>query len=392
MNGTRPLAIKHHSLTGRITLPLMYEAFRAVKKNRGAAGVDRVSIQMFENQLEQNLAALMRDLKGRTFRPQPARRTYIDKGGGKKRPLGIPCVRDRVAQEVLRRLLTPLYEPLFHDQSYGFRPGRSCHDALREVDRLHKAGYRFVLDADISGFFDNIPHDVIMRGLRNVVADGNILNLVEAFLKAGVMEDGVRYPTTVGTPQGGVLSPLLANIALNFLDWQLDEAGYRFVRYADDFVVLCRSKHRAEEARQFVEAAVTGLGLTLSPEKTVVTEFQRGFAFLGYEITHRARRMRAKSVEKFKARIRELTVRCHNLDARAVQRINAVIRGVARYFATGFSTVTRQFRDLDAWVRRRLRSMKLKRIWKSDNYQLHNRHLRRMGLIALSDFLEPSCG
>jgi RNA-directed DNA polymerase len=234
INGTRPLPIKHHSLTGRITLPLMYEAFKAVKKNRGAAGVDRVSIQRFESNLDQNLVALMRDLKGRTFRPQPARRTYIEKGGGKKRPLGIPCVRDRVAQEVLRRLLTPLFEPLFHDHSYGFRPGRSCHDALREVDRLHRLGYRFVLDADISGFFDNIPHQVIMQGLRNVVADGNILNLVEGFLTAGVMEDGIIYPTTVGTPQGGVLSPLLANIALNFLDWQLDAEGYTFVRYADD--------------------------------------------------------------------------------------------------------------------------------------------------------------
>lgn len=392
MNGTKPLPIKHHSLTGRITLPLMYEAFRAVKKNRGAAGVDRVSIAMFEANLEQNLVALMKDLKGRTFRPQPARRVYIDKGGGKKRPLGIPCVRDRVAQEVLRRLLVPLFEPLFHDRSYGFRPKRSCHDALREVRRLHREGYRFVLDADISGFFDNIPHEVIMQGLRNVVADGNILNLVQAFLTAGVMEEGVRYPTTVGTPQGGVLSPLLANIALNFLDWQLDEAGYVFVRYADDFVVLCRSKRQAQEARRFVETAVQELGLTLSPEKTVVTSFREGFDFLGFAITHRGCRMRAKSVEKFKDRIRELTVRSRNLDAQAIARINAVIRGVARYFATDFSTVTRQFTQLDAWVRRRLRSMKLKRIWKTDNWKLRNKHLRRMGLIALRDSLVSSHG
>lgn len=392
MNGIQPLPIKHHSLTGRITLELMLEAFHAVKKNRGAAGVDRQSIQMFEANLAQNLEALMRQLKGRTFCPQPARRTHIDKGGGKQRPLGIPCVRDRVAQEVLRRLLSPLFEELFHDQSYGFRPGRSCHDALRKVDELHKAGYRFVLDADISGFFDNIPHDVIMRGLRNVVADGNILNLVEAFLTAGVMEDGVTYPTTVGTPQGGVLSPLLANIALNFLDWQLDQAGYRFVRYADDFVVLCRSKRHAEEARRFVESAVSELGLTLSPEKTVVTSFKGGFDFLGFHITHRARRMRTKSVEKYKARIRELTVRSHNLDAQAVERINTVIRGVSRYFGPDFATVTKQFSKLDSWTRRRFRSMKLKRIWKSDNYKLLNKHLRRMGLISLSDHLGTTQG
>lgn len=389
MNGTSPLPIKHHSLTGRITFELMLEAFYAVRKNRGAAGVDRISLDMFEDNLGQNLLALMRDLKQGTFRPLPARRVYIDKGGGKKRPLGIPCVRDRVAQEVLRRLLNPLFEPLFHDQSYGFRPQRSCHDAVREVVRLHRAGYTHVLDADISGFFDNIPHTVILTGLRNVIADGNILTLIERFLKAGVMEDGVRYPTTVGTPQGGVLSPLLANIALNFLDWQMDEAGLRFVRYADDFVVLCRKARQAEEARRLVEGFVSGLGLTLSPEKTVVTRFRKGFTFLGFEITHRARRMRAKSVEKYKDRIRKLTTRSHNLDAERMDQINAVIRGVARYFATEFSNCHRQFRYLDAWTRMRLRCMKLKRKRVTDNYKLKNKHLRRLGLISLSEFLVP---
>src|SRR5437016_1033400 len=229
MNGTEPLKIKHHSLTGRITLRVMCDAFHAVRKNRGAAGVDRVSIEMFEANLEQNLERLMRELKAGTFQPLPARRKYIDKGGGKKRPLGIPSVRDRVAQEVLRRLLNPLFEPLFHDQSYGFRPHKSCHDALEKVAEFRRAGRRFVLDADIQGFFDNIPFDVILTGLRHVISDGNILDLVQRFLTAGVMEDGVIYPTTVGTPQGGVLSPLLANIALNFLDWKLHKAKLRFV-------------------------------------------------------------------------------------------------------------------------------------------------------------------
>ena len=393
-NGTKPLSIKYHSLTGRITLQVMYDAFRSVRKNRGAAGVDRQSIRMFEANLEQNLIALMKDLKTGTLQPYPARRTYIDKEPGKKRPLGIPCVRDRVAQEVLRRLLTPLFETLFHDQSYGFRPHRSCHDALRKVDELHKAGYSHVLDADIKGFFDNIPHDVIMTGLSNVVADGNILNLVERFLSAGVMEDGIKYPTTVGTPQGGVLSPLLANIALNFLDWQLHDAGFRFVRYADDFVVLCRTKHQAEEARTLVERAVTELGLTLSAEKTHVTKFLEGFAFLGFVRgtlwVHRARRRRPKSVEKYKNRIRELTIRSRNLDAEAVSRINAVIRGVARYFATTFSTVTKQFENLDYWTRKRLRCMKLKRISRVDNQRLKNKHLHRLGLVSLSDYLPCS--
>jgi hypothetical protein len=189
-----------------------------------------------------------------------------------------------------------------------------------------------------------------------------------------------------------VLSPLLANIALNFLDWQLDEAGYRFARYADDFVVLCRTEHQAKEARRFVETAVSGLGLKLSPEKTVVTRFRQGFAFLGFEMTSRGRKMRAKSVEKYKTRIRELTIRNHNLDARAVKKINSVIRGVSRYFGPEFATVTRQFERLDCWTRLRLRCMKLKRIWKTDNYKLLNKHLRRMGLIALSDHLSSAQG
>ena len=384
-----PLKIKHHSLTGRITLTLMYQAFRGVKRNKGKAGVDKVSIAMFENQLEQNLLALMRDLKTRdAFEPRPARRTYIDKGGGKLRPLGIPTVRDRVAQEVLRLILSPLFEPRFHDDSYGFRPNRSCHMAMERVLEIADEGHRHVLDADIKGFFDEIPHQVIMQGLRYVVADGNILSLIERFLKAGVMEDGVTYPSLVGTPQGGVLSPLLANIALNFLDWHLDELGFRFVRYADDFVVLCQTHSQAKEAWHVVEQFVTErLGLTLSAEKTTLTTFQKGFPFLGYDVQSHSVKMRAKSVEKFKTRVRDLTRRSHNLNALLIQKLNAVIRGAARYFATTFSTCRDQFRQLDCWLRMRLRCMKKKRKSWSDNYRIQLKHLRRWGVLFLSDFL-----
>jgi group II intron reverse transcriptase/maturase len=387
MNGTEPLKIKHHSLIGRINKNLMFEAFRSVRKNRGAAGVDRQSLAMFEANLEQNLLALMKDLKTGTFFPQPALRKHIDKGGGKTRPLGIPTVRDRVAQAVLRRLLTPLFEPLFHDQSYGFRPGKSCHDAVSQVDQLHKQGYRFVFDADISGFFDNIPFAVIKRGLTNVVADGKVLTLIDRFLSAGVMENGILTPTTVGTPQGGVLSPLLANIALNFLDWQLDAAGYRFVRYADDFVVLCRSRRQVIEAGEEARRAIENLGLQLNPEKTKLVQFKEGFSFLGFTITHRARKIRPKSLERFKDRIRELTIRSRNLDAQAIARINAVIRGYARYYAASFSTVVRQFRYLDSWLRTRLRCMKHKRISRMDNCRFRNKHIRRLGVLSLSDFV-----
>ncbi len=384
-----PLKIKHHSLTGRINSKLMHEAFRAVKRNKGKAGVDRVSIEMFAQHLEQNLEALMRDLKRGTFQPRPARRAYLDKGGGKTRPLGIPTVRDRVAQEVLRRLLSPLFEPLFHNDSYGFRPGRSCHTAMERMLEIWRAGHRHVLDADISGFFDCIPHQVIMQGLTNVVADGNILTLVERFLTAGVLEDGVVQSATLGTPQGGVLSPLLANIALNFLDWHLEEQGYRFVRYADDFVVLCRTEHQAREARQTVERFVEQLGLSLSPEKTHVTTFRQGFTFLGFDVTSHSVKMRVKSVEKFKTRIRELTTRSHNLDASKIEKLNAVIRGVARYFATSFTKCSSQFRELDRWFRMRLRCMRLKRKSRTANCRIKIKHLRRRGCVFLSDYLCP---
>src|SRR5690606_19813277 len=244
------------------------------------------------------------------------------------------------------RLISPLFEPLFHDDSFGFRPGRSCHMAVERMREIWKSGCRHVLDADISGFFDQIPHAVIKRGLTNVIADGNVLSLIDRFLAAGVMEDGVVRTTTLGTPQGGVLSPLLANIALNFLDWHLDSLGYRFVRYADDFVVLCQTSQQAKEARQAVEQFLEPLGLSLSPEKTTVTTFRKGFSFLGFDVSSYSVKMRKKSVEKFKDRIRELTVRSHNLDANVVERVNAVVRGVARYFATSFTKCASQFRDL----------------------------------------------
>jgi len=379
-----PLKVKHHSLTGRINLALMYEAFRAVKRNKGKAGVDRVSIEMFAQQLELNLTSLMRDLKDGSFKPFPVLRKHIDKGGGKTRPLGIPTVRDRVAQEVLRRLLSPLFEPLFHDNSHGFRPGRSCHTAMERMLEIWRCGHRHVLDADISGFFDNIPHNVVLRGLRNVVADGNILDLVEKFLTAGVMEDGAVQTTTLGTPQGGVLSPLLANIALNFLDWHLDKLGYRFVRYADDFVVLCQTERHAKEAQTQIKSFLETLGLSLSPAKTKVTTFLQGFTFLGFEVTSYSVKMRAKSVENFKNKVRDITTRSHNLDADVIVKLNSVIRGVQRYFGTSFSTCVTQFRELDEWVRMRLRCQKLKHKSRLDNCRIKDAFFTRQGLLTLS--------
>jgi group II intron reverse transcriptase/maturase len=297
-------------------------------------------------------------------------------------------VRDRVAQETLRRLLSPIFERKFHDDSYGFRPRRGCHQAVERVLELRRQGYTHVLDADISGFFDNLSHQAVMAELSAVIADGNILRLVEKFLKAGVMEEGQFLATRIGTPQGGVVSPLLANMALNLLDWHLHNRGYRFVRYADDFVVLCRSESQAKEARTEVEHLLrTRLGLELSSEKTKVTTFREGFAFLGFVITSQSVQMRAKSVESFKTKVRDLTRRSHNLDAELVVRLNRLIRGTANYFATRWSNCGDAYRSLDRWIRMRLRCMKLKRKSKQDNFRLRLKHLKRLGLLSLGDLI-----
>jgi group II intron reverse transcriptase/maturase len=377
---------KAHSLTGRITQPLLQTSFKAVKRNRGAAGIDKVSIQMFEANLAENLLALERDLKDGSFVPFPLRRKFIPKEPGKFRPLGIPAVRDRVAQEVLRRLLHPIFEPLFHDASFGFRPGRNCHQALARVLALHDQGFQMILDADIKGFFDNLSHAVIIEAVAAQVADGNILCLIEKFLRAGVVEEGLFKPTTVGTPQGGVVSPLLANIVLNHLDGRLQAAGYRFVRYADDFVVLCQTRAQAEGALILVTRTLTELGLSLSPDKTRITSYRKGYSFLGFVLSRRSRRMRDKSERKLRDKIRELTCRSHNLDAEVIVKLNQVIRGTAQYFATRWFTGRSRFLDLDSWIRRRLRCMKYKAFSYHNNRRFRVKQFGQLGLLSLVSF------
>ena len=382
--------IKVHSLTGRIDFKLMLAAFKAVKRNRGAAGIDKVSIGMFERNLVLNLMALMRDLKTRNaFNTKPLRRVHIfkDPQKTKTRPLGIPIVRDRIAQEVIRRLIEPVFEPKFHDNSFGFRPHRNCHKAIEQVLEYHNKGLVVVLDADIKGFFDNIPHEVIMKLVASEIADGNVLGIIQRFLTAGVMEDGVFKPTNIGTPQGGVISPLLANIVLNQLDWTLHNAGCTFVRYADDFVVVCQSGEQAQEALTLVSDTLASLGLSLSPEKTHITSYRRGYEFLGYFISSRSRRMRDKSVKKLKDKVRELTTRHHNLDDRVIMKLNQIIRGTANYFAAPFSTNRWLFQKLDSWIRMRLRCMKTKRKSYNDNRKIRCKHFaRKFGLVTLEQF------
>lgn len=262
--------------------------------------------------------------------------------------------------------------------------------AIEAALKLHDEGYCAVVDADIKGFFDNLSHRIIMQSVAERVADGNLLDLVEKFLTSGVMDGGVFKPTSVGTPQGGVISPLLANVVLNYLDWQLHHAGYRFVRYADDFVVLGSTPDQAKEALAFVQQVLEQrLQLQRSREKTKVTSYGKGYSFLGFVLSSRSRRMRPKSVKKFKDKIRELTCRKHNLDSALVDELHRVIRGTAQYFATRFFTARKSFNRLDGWIRMRLRCMKTKAKSRCDHLKLRNNVFDRLGLLRLENFCVP---
>ena len=245
-----------------------------------------------------------------------------------------------------------------------------------------------VVEVDIQAFFDNIPHELIIDLVAERVADGNILQIIREFLTAEVVEDGETRPVELGTPQGGVISPLLANIVLDVLDQRLIQAGFRLIRYADDFVILCLNLASAEQALALTIKILNTLSLSVSPEKTVVTPYWKGFDFLGFSIARRTVSIRQKSVEKFKDKMRSLTMRSHNLDQETIGKLNRVITGYAHYFATPFSTVEEQFQLLDCWIRMRLRCMKYKHISRGDNRRFPSKNIARMGLVSLSSFTQ----
>ena len=378
----KPKKFKVHSLTGRITPKLMAQSWKAVRRNRGAAGVDGITVGTYHENRETNLENLMGRMKTRgAYKCPPLKRFHIPKGNsGSTRPLGIPTVDTRCAQEVVRRLLTPIFEPQFHEWSFGFRSGRNCHQAVECVlEHIHE-GYNVVVDVDIKGFFDNIPYSLILTMLRAEIADGNILDIVENFLGSGVVEDGTFTPTTKGTPQGGVISPLLANIVLNYLDWKLDKAGYKFARYADDIVILCKTVDQAKTALALTVEVLEDLGLECSPEKTKISTYHDGFQFLGFDISSKAVTMREKSREKFENKLKEITTRSHNLDAKVILELNQVIRGTVNYFGTKFATVRKYFEGIDKWLRQRIRAMKYKSKSARHNIRLKNKHITRRGL------------
>jgi len=337
-------------------------SWRQVNARAGAGGVDRQTVEQFETQAEKHLQSLHEALRTDTYVPQAVRRCWIEKVGSvEKRPLGIPTVRDRVVQGALRLVLEPIFEREFHARSYGFRPGRGCKDALREVERLLKEGHTFVVDADIKSYFDTIPHPELMAEVRRRVADGRVLKLLEAYLSQGVMEGLAQWTPEAGTPQGAVISPLLANLYLHPVDQALAEAGWEVVRYADDLVILCRSEEEAQRALELLEKLITERKLRLHPEKTrIVDASQRGgFDFLGYHFEQGKRWPRKKSLRKFKEAVRRRTRRTSGKSlATVITELNPVLRGWFQYFKHSHWTT---FGPLDAWIRMRLRSILRKR-------------------------------
>jgi RNA-directed DNA polymerase len=367
-------------------------AWQKVKANAGAAGVDGQSVERFAARAEMYLEELGTALKRGTYRPQPVRRVEIPKGGGKFRPLGIPVVKDRVVQTALKFVLEPIFEREFLKMSYGFRPGLGCKDALREVQGLLKEGYTFVVDADLKSYFDTIPHAGLLERVKEKVSDGRVLEVIEAFLHQDIVKEMERWTPTGGTPQGAVISPLLANIYLHPLDCHMKQKGYRMVRYADDFVLLCRSLQEAEAALEEVKAWVEANGLSLSPDKTHVGDCRQagqGFDFLGYHFELGRRWVRKKSLKAMHERIRMRTKRTRGDSlAKTIADLNPALRGWFNYFKHAHPNT---FIWMDSFVRRRLRALLRKQekrpgmgICREDHQRWPNQFFAAQGLFTMT--------
>lgn len=350
---------KWFSLIDKVSAPrVLLRAFEKVKANGGAAGVDHQTLARYEQRLEQHTEYLARALKDGSYQPAAVRRQWIPKPGSKeKRPLGIPTVRDRVVEKALQDTLQPIFEREFAEQSYGFRPGRSCKDALRRVDQLLKEGQRWVVDADLKSYFDTIPHEQLLKLIEEKIADGRVLELIRKYLKQGVLEEMREWEPEAGTPQGAVISPLLSNIYLNPLDHQMEANSFEMVRYADDFVVLCRSEAEAQAALAKVQQWTAATGLTLHPEKTRIVDATKpgGFDFLGYHFEAGQKRPRRKSHKKFKDSIRAKTKRNNGQSLQVIiAKVNRTTKGWFGYFKHSHRYT---YEPIDSFIRVRLRSI-----------------------------------
>ena len=381
---------KWHSLIDKVyCLANLESAYREVAANKGAPGVDNITIEDFTANLTRNIERLHDHLRTGTYRPQSIKRVNIPKPGtNETRPLGIPTVRDRVAQGALRHVLEPILEHQFAEHSYGFRPSRGCKDALRRVDRLAKLGYKYTVDVDLKSYFDTIPHDDLISDLRRYVADSQVIALVEKFLQAEVF-DGLKHWTPVsGAPQGAIISPLLSNLYLDPLDHMMAETGYEMTRYADDFVIQCKTREEAEQALAKVQEWAASRGLTLHPTKTQIVHVdEEGFEFLGYRFIKHRRFPRKKSLMKFKEKIRGKTKRANGRSLKAIiDDVNRTLRSWYEYFKHSWRTT---FRDLDAWIRMRLRSILRKRAGRrgrghgADHHRYPNSFFAKLGLFSL---------
>ena len=368
------------------------QAWEKVQSNAGGSGVDRITIERFAKACPRGLLDLKEQLRTARYQPLPVKRVWIPKPGtNQERPLGIPAVRDRIVQTALRMVLEPIFEHHFAEHSYGFRPGRGCKDALRRVQTLLDEGCTWIVDADLKSYFDTIPKDRLMRRVEERLADGRVLALLRSYLDQEVREELTRHdPTDRGTPQGAVISPLLANIYLDPLDHLLADNGGEMVRYADDFVLLCRSEEAAKAALARVQTWVEENGLTLHPEKTRLVDVTQpgGFDFLGYHFERKYRWPRPKAMDRLKDKVRELTPRTsgHSLEA-TITRLNQMLRGWFGYFQHSHPTT---FPKVDGYVRGRLRSILRKRAGKrgrargTDHQQWRNHYFTELGLFSLT--------
>ena len=354
---------KWHSLIDKVYSPkTLKRAWKSVRKNRGAAGIDRQSVKQFAKDAEQHLAKLQRELRNGDYTPQAVLRCWIDKPGTtEKRPLGIPAVRDRIVQTALHLVIGPIFEASFARHSYGFRPGRGCKDALREVSRLLMAGSIWVVDLDLKSYFDTILHEMLMNYVSEFIADGKVLELIRAYLKAGVLDGETLDPAETGTPQGAVISPLMANLYLNALDHQMETRGYSMIRYADDLVVLCRTQEEAAGALKEIATYAEGHGLTVHPTKTrlVDASVKGGFDFLGYHFERGYKWPKKKAIQRLRDTLRSKTKRTNGKSLTVIiNKVNKTLKGWFEYFQHSHKST---FRELDGWLRDRIRSILRKR-------------------------------